>query len=871
MPEVKYSTGIAGFDKLIDNLSAGDNVVFRVDSIEDYIPFAEALAAQARSEGKKVLYFRFANHRDILSEDYTRHVSSPDMGFESFITGIHQAIASVGEGGFFIFDSLSDITQYCMSDRMIGNFFRLTCPYLYELKTIAYFAFYRNAHSYHATLPISETTQILIDVYRKDGKIFIQPAKVTGRYRKEMFMLHGFEGEALVPVRESARISGIILSSPWPGLPSASYRTIGVWDKLFLQAEAAALADAESAVKPFEATGASRTDLVSLFKRLIRLVITRDERMAALAEKYFTLQGLIGIWKRMIGTGMIGGKSAGMLLARAILVARNPRWKAILEEHDSFFIGSDVFYTFIVENGCWRDRLAQKNPASFLDGIEAAQERILKGNFPDYIMTRFQDMLDYYGQSPIIVRSSSLLEDNFMNAFAGKYESIFLANQGTREERLSNFVMAVKTVYASTMSEEALRYRRERGVLSKDEQMALLVQRVSGASYGRYFFPQLAGVAFSFNPYAWSRDIDPEAGMLRLVYGLGTRAVNRSDDDYTRVVALNDPFRRPEANFDEVKRYSQHRADVLDLETDSFVNLYVTDILKRDKGLPLDLFATRDRVLERFMIENELSNISPYVLTFDRLLKDTPFIGDMREMLSVLKEVYGVHVDVEFTANFLHDSYCINLLQCRPFQVQAGPEAELGFPVIETRDIIIEAHGGVIGHSRAVEIERIVFVRPGEYSILPEAERYALARFIGRLMRDMKGEGLSIILIGPGRWGTSTPSLGVPVTFSEISPVSVLCEIDVMHEGLVPDLSLGTHFFNEMVEMNMQYVAYFSAKKENVFNTSYFETTENDLLRFFPDAERWKETVLLIDTTRGQKVLFVSSSLEQKAVLYTSP
>ncbi len=860
MGEVKYGTGIPGFDRLIGDLSPGDNVVFRVDRIEDYIPFAEALAARARSEGRRVLYFRFANHREILGPEFTRHVSSPDMGFESFITGIHEAIDSVGEGGFFIFDSLSDITQYCMSDRMIGNFFRLTCPYLYELETIAYFALYRNAHSYHATFPISETTQILIDVYRKDEKTFVQPAKVTGRYGKEMFMLHAFENDSLVPVRESARISGIILSSPWPGLPSASYRTIGVWDKLFLEAESSILSETSERDPSLERR---------LFERLIRLVITKDERMAVLAERYFSIQDLVGIWKRMIGTGMIGGKSAGMLLARAILAAKNPRWRGILEEHDSFFIGSDVFYTFIVENGCWRDRLAQKNPASFLDGIEEARKRILEGKFPDYIMTRFQDMMDYYGQSPIIVRSSSLMEDNFRNAFAGKYESIFLANQGTREERLSKFLLAVKTVYASTMSEGALRYRRERGVLSKDEQMALLVQRVSGSSYGRYFFPQLAGVAFSFNPYAWSRDIEPEAGMLRLVYGLGTRAVNRSDDDYTRVVALNDPSRRPEANFDEVKRYSQHRADVLDLETDSFVNLYVTDILKRDKGLPLDLFATKDEVLERFMAENEISSISPYVLTFERLLRDTPFIGDMEEMLSVLKEVYGVHVDIEFTANFLKDSYFINLLQCRPFQVQAGSETESGFPRIENKDIIIDAHGGVIGHSRILKIDRVVYVKPSEYALLPEPERYALARFIGGAMREMKRDELSIFLIGPGRWGTSTPSLGVPVTFFEISPVSVLCEIDVMHEGLVPDLSLGTHFFNEMVEMNMQYVAYFSAKEENLFKSSYFEEAENDLLRFFPDAAKWERIVLLLDT--GGELFFASSSLEQRAALYTRP
>ena len=162
-------------------------------------------------------------------------------------------------------------------------------------------------------------------------------------------------------------------------------------------------------------------------------------------------------------------------------------------------------------------------------------------------------MLDYFGQSPIIVRSSSLLEDNYGNAFAGKYESVFCANQGPHAKRLQDFLSAVKTVYASTMSEKALRYRAQRGLLDRDEQMSLLVQRVSGGCYGSLFFPQIAGVGLSRNPYVWSECIDPAAGVVRLVFGLGTRAVDRSDDDYTRIVALNAPERRPESDFDEVR------------------------------------------------------------------------------------------------------------------------------------------------------------------------------------------------------------------------------------------------------------------------------------------------------------------------------
>ena len=329
------------------------------------------------------------------------------------------------------------------------------------------------------------------------------------------------------------------------------------------------------------------------------MVFSRDERLLSMAEKYLTLGDMLAIWKRMIGTGLIGGKSVGMLLARAIIRQTDPRWNELLESHDSFFIGSDVFYSFLVENGCWWLRQKQRDRQTFLDGVEEARRRILTGHFPDSIIKEFAEMLDYFGQSPIIVRSSSLLEDNYGNAFAGKYESVFCANQGPHQKRLEDFMSAVKTIYASTMSEKALRYRAQRGLLDRDEQMPLLVQRVSGTRYGNAFFPQVAGVGLSINPYVWSKTIDPTAGMVRLVFGLGTRAVDRSDDDYTRVVALNDPQRRPESDIDEVRQFSQHRVDVIDLEANQVVSWDFSEIVERSPGLPVSVFASQDHEMAR--------------------------------------------------------------------------------------------------------------------------------------------------------------------------------------------------------------------------------------------------------------------------------
>jgi hypothetical protein len=169
-------------------------------------------------------------------------------------------------------------------------------------------------------------------------------------------------------------------------------------------------------------------------------------------------------------------------------------------------------------------------------------------------------------------------------------------------------------------------------------------------------------------------------------------------------------------------------------------------------------------------------------------------------------------------------------------------------------------------------VERIVYVVPREYGQLGEQDRHAVARLIGRIAHQ--GESRSIMLIGPGRWGTHMPSLGVPVTFSEINSVTVLCEIDTMHEGLVPDLSLGTHFFNEMVEEDMLYLAYFSSKKENRFDDEFLLKAPNQLAAILPEDAARAKMVRVIDagTIPGAECFYLQAdSLKRVATLFHRP
>jgi len=856
------STGLPALDSILHGIRPGDNVVWQVDAIDNYLPLVDPLVAYAQGNASPIVYFRFAKHRELVPEDPSvqTYQLCPEDGYEMFISKIHAIIQQTGRNAYYVFDSLSELAVSCFSERMLGNFFRLTCPYLYELGAVAYFAVLRNYHSYYAALPIAETTQLLIDVFRYKGATYIHPHKVEQRHSPTMFMLHLWKGSDFQPVTESTAISAVLRSSPWHGLQSASYRMVGMWDRRFMQAE--------ELLAAYERGDCSQETIDQVFQRQLRQLISLDTRILALAEKYLTLSDIIYIWKRLIGSGMVGGKSVGMLIARAILENSDPRWAELLEAHDSFFIGSDIFYSFLIENDCWSIRQNQKDPATLLDGAEEARQRILQGKFPNYIVTRFSDMLDYFGQAPIIVRSSSLLEDNFGNSFSGKYESVFCSNQGTKPQRLQAFLDAVRTIYASAMSEDALTYRARRGALQQDEQMALLIQRVSGKPYGDFFFPQLAGVGLSYNPYVWDESIDPNAGMLRLVFGLGTRAVDRHDDDYTRVVSLNAPTKRPEADSEAVARYTQKKMDMLDLGRNCFVSSYFADLVKQEVELPLALFASLDRTHGGYYDSRETAH--HHLLTFEKLFADTALLSDMRAMLETLRQAYDHHVDIEFAVNISRNgTYKINLLQCRPLQIVENVSLGGTVPEVDKKNLILEAHGGIIGHSKTLTIDRLIYVDPATYAQLPNTERYAVARLIGRLTHLAEHDTAeTIMLMGPGRWGTSTPALGVPVSFAEINTVSVLCEMDIMHEHLVPDLSLGTHFFNDLVEMDMLYIGFFSTKQKNTLNREFFNQSANRLQDLLPKASALSPVVRVIDMPDKHKISLIADALKQRALLY---
>ncbi|MEZ4599517.1 MAG: PEP/pyruvate-binding domain-containing protein [Syntrophotaleaceae bacterium] len=856
--QLHASTGFAGLDHILDYLRIGDNVVWRTDSVEDYQYFVSPFVDQALREKRKVVYMRFASHKPLLktSTGITTYKLDAYRGFEPFSTKVYNIITDTGPGAFYVFDCLSDLLMAWATDGMIGNFFQVTCPYLFELDTVAYFALIRNSHSFNTMAGIRETTQVLLDLYKFSGQIFVHPAKVWQRHSPTMFLPHVKQEEQFVPVANSYDATN--LTQIYQRSAENARRQLDYWDRLFLEAE------------ELVSTSSSKGEQRKMIDQLCRIMIGHDDRMLSLARDYFSLEDLLEIKSRTIGSGYIGGKSVGMLLARKMLLSDfSFYWQHYLEPHDSFYIGSDIYFSYIVHNGWWKLLMQQKTPEGYFEIAPELKEKLRHGTFDPRIREKFREMLEHFGQYPIIVRSSSVLEDSFGNAFAGKYESFFRVNQGSPEQRYEQFEDAVRQIFASTMSEDALAYRRQRGLDRHQEQMALLVQRVSGAYHEHFYFPEMAGVGASYNTFVWDRDMDPTAGMLRLVMGLGTRAVDRVEGDYPRIVALDNPLKTAHKNKADIRRFSQRDVDVLNVSKNSPETIPVLSLLRHRLNLKMERFVVPDRdALQRFE-ERGIKDREAWLLTFEKLLSEKLFSELMQNMLKTLEKCYNYPVDIEFTVNFSADGTPrINLVQCRPLQTR-GLESAVEFPHAVSEDqLFFQSEGHFMGGNISRKIRSIIWIEPERYCSLPMPDRYEIARLIGRINKTLcDKQTMPTLLMGPGRWGTSTPSLGVPVNFSEINNITALAEVAFPSGGLMPELSFGTHFFQDLVETEIFYLALFPEDRHCTFNHTFLETHPNSLTTLLPESGRFSEIVKILDL-KENPVQLMSNVVAQRVICF---
>jgi hypothetical protein len=610
---------------------------------------------------------------------------------------------------------------------------------------------------------------------------------------------------------------------------------------------------------------------------LIRAMISDQLRYINVAKEWFTTSDLAEIRRRKIGPGRIGGKAAGMLLALRILnETAGEDLCGSLRAPESYYVGADMIYTFMAINNLvhWNDQ-KYKSEEQMRDEFPQIQKEFEAGQFPPDILERLEGLLVGVGNRPLIVRSSSLLEDNFGTAFAGKYESIFLPNQASLEENLRALTRALARVYASTLNPNALVYRRSRGLLDYDERMAALIQVVEGENFGKYYMPHAAGVAFSRNLYRWAPQIKREDGFVRLVWGLGTRAVDRVGNDYPRLVALSHPLLRPSNDAASVRRYSQQYVDLIDLASNQLVSLPIHEVLT-SRYTPLRYLAQLDEDGYFVALRSNVINGDPHrlVLTFDELLRRTVFAERMRTILQLLEKYYHAPVDVEFTLH-LEDlasgrpALKITVLQCRPqSHLQATEQAAL--PVNITPKDIIFSTRFVVPEGTVANIEYVVFVPVEGYLSLPNMEaRYELKRTISQLNRALDKK--QFICVGPGRWGSSNSDLGVPVDYSDIYHTRALVELAGQGIGVAPEPSLGTHFFQDLLESQIYPLGVYLDDPSSVFNRDFFYKAPSCLDEFIKVDPALHKALRLISVSKfrpGSSIKIVMNDEKSQAVAF---
>ncbi len=626
---------------------------------------------------------------------------------------------------------------------------------------------------------------------------------------------------------------------------------------------------------PLGETRLAPAEVVGTRVALIRHLLSDQLEFIGVAKNHLTIRDFDDITQRIVGTdsgmGRIGGKAGGMILGHRILANAEPKGDPFLPLAipESYFLRSDVVEDFLRLN-----RLDEYQSQKYKPIDDVAREYPLirgvfrNGDFPLKIVHSLRRVLEQLGTHPLIVRSSSLLEDRFGTAFCGKYASVFIANQGTLEQRLRALLGAIAEVFASLMAPDPILYRREHNLIDYVEEMAVLIQKVVGFKMGHYFLPAFAGVAFSRNEYRWSPRIKREDGLMRLVMGLGTRAVDRSGSDYPRMVALGAPTLRPESTVGEIRRCAQQTLDVIDLQKNRFQAVRLQDILAQAPDFPLlDKLVSIYQDDELYpptglMIDTDPSKL---VITFDKLLRSTPIAGRVRDMLSRLEDAYNMPVDMEFAC----DGEKLYVLQCRT-QSQATDSGPVSVPTnVPEADIVFDANK-YIRTALIENIEYIVYVDPAKYDAVPSRERRVeIARVVGRI--NHKLERKSFILVGPGRWGSNDLRLGVPVRYADINRCCLLVEVSRLKDGFQPEVSFGTHFFQDLVEAGIHYLPLYPDQPGNRFNEAFLNQPKNMLADIVPNDAEFAEDIRVIHVpaaATGRKLQIAMDGETDRALAY---
>lgn len=518
----------------------------------------------------------------------------------------------------------------------------------------------------------------------------------------------------------------------------------------------------------------------------------------------------------IVGEGSIGGKGRSLLYAARRLWSSGNDLLTSVRIPPSLFIGTGVFQEVV-------DQLGGQDRIKELVGDDGTrvEQAFLSAKLPPTITSAIGSFLATV-EDPVVVRSSSVLEDSIKHSFAGKYRSTFLMNRGSMEERIRAVEEEMLRIYARTFFPTAIGYRKKHKL--GDDMMGIIVMRMSGRWRGRYYYPTTGGVGYSRNVRRWTTRVRMEDGILRFVFGLGTMSTKRG---YARTFSLTNPALRPEgSNPYKIMKHAQERFQAIDGNTGELVTLDVKEMWREllrwhpNLGIFAQLY-TVDGDTGYFSsvdYSTEIPNAySKVCFTFEDFPKKCRvFFDRMRVMLPMLEQSMGVPADIEYAYEPGEDQ--LELLQSRPLWIGGSAVGSAKIPDLTGRKVILMADR-MVTDGVLEDVKYLVYVDYRIYGSGPDF--HSVARGIGYVNQSM-GEN-RYILVAPGRVGSSNPELGVPVQYNELTQCACIVELGIPRSGHMPELSYGTHFFSDLETDNVMYMPVYDGEKGNLFDQDWFD------------------------------------------------
>lgn len=529
-------------------------------------------------------------------------------------------------------------------------------------------------------------------------------------------------------------------------------------------------------------------------------------------------------FERLIGEGEVGGKAKGIAFSYEVITGSD-LGKHVTLPDINYVLTTEVFDDFVKDNGI--DRILENEtlcrPGEGDENSQEVLERLTqafyKGIFRESLISDIERIIRNIGDYPLAIRSSSLLEDSKMLSFAGKYYTCFSTNVGDVESRVLKITGCIRNVWASLYNPAARAYRAKHGFCDRDEAMGIVIEPVAGKRYNNLYYPEIAGITFSKVYRRPSTRIRKEDGVTRLCFGMGTNSVDRLK---ARLFYLSHPSLRPQGNLPiEVCQTSQNVFDYFDLSNGQFLTGNISDFLPFIlKHHPLaasfiEIFA--ENALHWAGSEKARHGGKP-IFSFSSFPQRHPFFFNLQKELSTyLEDAMGIPVDFEFTYDTSEEKLC--LLQLRP--LAAFEEmAQVNLPEVKESSLILKGNR-MVSNGVLENVSHLVYIDPSVYG--KDSKYYEIAREVGRVNDSL--EGSKYILVGPGRWGSTNPLLGVPVKYNEICHCGCLVEVGISESDFVPELSYGTHFFLDLDVDGILYLPVFDGEKGDVFNREWLDNT----------------------------------------------